>query len=144
MLLDCIKERWEFPELKKIALEQYKYWEPETIIIEAKASGMPLIQELRQVGIPVVAYTPSRGNDKLTRVNSVSPIFESGQVWAPDKKFSEEMIEECAAFPYGENDDLVDSMTQAMMRYRQGNFISLKDDYEDPIKAIYEQSPEYY
>jgi len=144
LLLDCIKERWEFPELKKIALEQYKYWEPETIIVEAKASGMPLIQELRQVGIPVVAYTPSRGNDKLTRVNSVSPIFESGQVWAPDKKFSEEMIEECAAFPYGENDDLVDSMTQAIMRYRQGNFISLKDDYEDPIKELYEQSPEYY
>jgi len=145
ILLDCIKERWEFPELKKIALEQYEYWEPETIIVEAKASGMPLIQELRQVGIPVVSYTPSRGNDKLTRVNSVSPIFEAGQVWAPEgKKFAEEMIEECAAFPYGEHDDLVDSMTQALMRYRQGNFIALKDDYEDPIKPIYEQQPEYY
>ncbi len=94
--------------------------------------------------IPVCSYTPSRGNDKLSRVNSVSPIFESGQVWAPNKKFAEEMIEECAAFPYGEHDDLVDSMTQAMMRYRQGHFISLKDDYEDPIKPIYEQQPEYY
>ena len=125
-------------------MEHYKYWEPETIIVEAKASGQPLIQELRQIGIPVVAYTPSKGNDKLSRVNSVSPIFEAGQVWAPDKKFAEEMIEECAAFPYGEHDDLVDSMTQALMRYRQGNFVSLKDDYEDPIKAIYEQMPEYY
>ena len=125
-------------------MEQYEYWEPETIIVEAKASGMPLIQELRQIGIPVVSYSPSRGNDKLTRVNSVSPIFESGQVWAPERKFAEEMIEECAAFPYGEHDDLVDSMTQALMRYRQGNFIALKDDYEDPIKPLYEQQPEYY
>ena len=144
ILLDCMKDRWEFPELKRVALEQYKYWEPETIIVEAKASGQPLIQEMRQIGIPVVSYSPSKGNDKLSRVNSVSPIFESGQVWAPEKKFAEEMIEECAAFPYGEHDDLVDSMTQAMMRYRQGHFIALKDDYDDPIKPIYEQQPEYY
>jgi len=126
-----MKDRLEFPELKKVALEQYKYWEPETVIIEAKASGMPLLQELRQVGIPVVSYTPSKGNDKLSRVNSVAPVFESGMVWAPEKQFAEEMIEECAAFPYGEHDDLVDTMTQALMRYRQGNFVSLKDDYED-------------
>ena len=92
---------------------------------------MPLLQELRQVGIPVVSYTPSKGNDKLSRVNSVAPVFESGMVWAPEKQFAEEMIEECAAFPYGEHDDLVDTMTQALMRYRQGNFVSLKDDYED-------------
>ena len=126
-----MKDRLEFPELKKVALEQYKYWEPETVIIEAKASGMPLLQELRQIGIPVVSYTPSKGNDKLSRVNSVAPVFESGMVWAPEKQFAEEMIEECAAFPYGEHDDLVDTMTQALMRYRQGNFVSLKDDYED-------------
>jgi predicted phage terminase large subunit-like protein len=92
---------------------------------------MPLLQELRQIGIPVVSYTPSKGNDKLSRVNSVAPVFESGMVWAPEKQFAEEMIEECAAFPYGEHDDLVDTMTQALMRYRQGNFVSLKDDYED-------------
>ena len=52
------------------------------------------------------------------------------------------MIEECAAFPYGEHDDLVDSMTQAMMRYRQGNFLSLKDDYQDPLKEY--KTYEYY
>ena len=105
---------------------------------------MPLIQELRQVGIPVDSYTPSKGNDKITRVNAVAPVFESGMVWIPEgKKFSEEMIEECAAFPYGEHDDLVDSMTQALMRYRQGNFVSLKDDYVDPVTE-YVQTPEYY
>jgi len=143
ILLDCQKDRWEFPQLKKIAFQQYKYWDPDTIVVEAKASGMPLIQELRQKGIPVMSYSPSKGHDKMTRVNSIAPVFESGMVWAPDKKFAEEMIEECAAFPYGEHDDLVDSMTQAIMRYRQGNFVSLKDDYEDPVPE-YKQAPEYY
>ena len=143
ILLDCQKDRWEFPQLKKIAFEQYKYWDPDTIVVEAKASGMPLIQELRQKGIPVMSYSPSKGHDKMTRVNSIAPVFESGMVWAPDKKFAEEMIEECAAFPYGEHDDLVDSMTQAIMRYRQGNFVSLKDDYEDPVPE-YKQAQEYY
>ena len=143
ILLDCQKDRWEFPQLKKIAFQQYKYWDPDTIVVEAKASGMPLIQELRQKGIPVMSYSPSKGHDKMTRVNSIAPVFESGMVWAPDKKFAEEMIEECAAFPYGEHDDLVDSMTQAIMRYRQGNFVSLKDDYEDPVPE-YKQAQEYY
>ena len=143
ILLDCQKDRWEFPQLKKIAFEQYKYWDPDTIVVEAKASGMPLIQELRQKGIPVMSYSPSKGHDKMTRVNSIAPVFESGMVWAPQKKFAEEMIEECAAFPYGEHDDLVDSMTQAIMRYRQGNFVSLKDDYEDPVPE-YKQAQEYY
>ena len=132
ILLDSKKGRWDFPELKERAYDQYNYWEPDTVIVEAKASGMPLTQELRQIGIPVVNYTPSKGSDKVTRVHSVSPLFEAGMVWAPDEVFADEMIEEVAAFPNGEYDDLVDSMTQALMRYRQGNFIQLpSDDWED-------------
>jgi predicted phage terminase large subunit-like protein len=80
------------------------------------------------MGIPVVNFTPSRGNDKLTRVHSVSPLFEAGFVWVPDETFADELIEEVAAFPNGEHDDLVDSMTQALMRYRQGNFVQLPTD----------------
>tara|TARA_R110001632_G_scaffold90747_2_gene194775 strand:- start:37 stop:828 length:792 start_codon:yes stop_codon:yes gene_type:complete len=133
ILLDSIKERLEFPELKKKAMEQYKYWNPETVIIEAKASGMPLTYELRRMGIPVINFTPSRGNDKHARVNSVSPIFESGLIWAPDEKWAEEVVEECAAFPYGDHDDLVDSTTQAVMRFRQGGFISHPEDELDEI-----------
>jgi len=143
ILLDSKKDRWDFPALKDIALEQYRFWEPETVIIEAKASGMPLTQELRQVGIPVVNFTPSRGNDKLARAHSISPLFESGMIWAPDEQWADELIEECAAFPNGEYDDLVDSTTQALMRYRQGNFVQLpSDDWKDTptsstIKAYY-------
>ena len=132
ILLDSKKGRWDFPELKQVALESYQFWEPDTVIVEAKASGLPLTHELRNMGIPVVNFTPSRGNDKVSRVHSVSPLFEAGMVWAPDETFSDELIEEVAAFPNGENDDLVDSMTQALMRYRQGNFVQLTtDDWED-------------
>jgi predicted phage terminase large subunit-like protein len=131
ILLDARKGRWDFPELKLKAYEEYKYWEPEMVLIEAKASGMPLTHELRQIGIPVVNYTPVRGQDKIARVHAVSPVFESGMVWAPEKKFADEVIEECASFPYGEHDDYVDSMTQAIMRFREGGFIRLDTDEEE-------------
>src|SRR5210317_142816 len=62
ILLDAMKERLEFPELRRVAKEQYDYWQPETVLVEAKASGLPLTYELRQMGIPVVNYTPSKGN----------------------------------------------------------------------------------
>ena len=141
MLLDAIHERLEFPELKKKALDKYKQYSPDATIIEAKASGWPLIYELRAMGIPVQDFTPSRGNDKIERVNSVSDLFSSGVVWRPDKRFAEEVMEEFASFPAGENDDLVDSSTQALIRFRSGGFIPLPSDgYEDNFvrkKAAY-------
>jgi predicted phage terminase large subunit-like protein len=143
ILLDAIKDRLEFPELRRIAYQQYQYWQPETVLIEAKASGLPLTYELRKMGIPVINYTPSKGNDKHTRVNSVAPLFESGQIWAPvDKEFAQEVIEECAAFPYGDHDDLVDSMTQAVMRFRQGGFVDHPEDYKD--EPITRNNKTYY
>ena len=142
ILLDMKKGRWDFPEMKEIAYDSYKYWEPESVVIEAKATGMPLTQELRMRGIPVINFTPSKGNDKLSRVNAVAPLFQSGVVWAPDEVWAEEVIEECAAFPYGEHDDLVDSMTQALMRFRQGRWIELADDFED--EPVNHSSEEYY
>jgi predicted phage terminase large subunit-like protein len=141
ILVDAIKGRYEFPELRRLALEQYKYWNPESVIIEAKASGLPLTYELRQMDIPVQNFTPSKGNDKHVRVNTCAPLFESGIIWAPDQKFAEEVIEECAAFPHGDHDDLVDSMTQAVMRFRQGGFIQHPEDYrwekQAPRKFVY-------
>jgi len=142
ILLDAIKGRYEFPELRRLALEQYKYWNPETVIIEAKASGLPLTYELRQMDIPVSNFTPSKGNDKHVRVNACAPLFESGMIWAPDQKFAEEVIEECAAFPYGDHDDLVDSMTQAVMRFRQGGFLTHPEDYILPKQQP--RKNEYY
>ena len=136
ILLDARKDRWNFPELKKVAMEEYRYWEPEMVLIEAKASGMPLTHELQKMGIPVINFTPSKGNDKHARVNSVAPLFESGAIWAPKKSFAEDVIEECAAFPFGDHDDYVDSTTQALMRYRQGYHVTLRDDFEDEPRNI--------
>ena len=69
ILVDCIKERFDFPELKNEALRLYEYWQPDTVIIEAKASGIPLVQELRRIGIPVNTFSPGKGQDKIARLN---------------------------------------------------------------------------
>jgi predicted phage terminase large subunit-like protein len=137
ILLDALKGKFDFPELKAVALDQYKYWEPESVIIEAKATGEPLMQEFRRMGIPVIPFVPSRGKDKHSRVNATAPVFESGQVYYPeDEKYAEEVIEECAAFPHGAHDDYVDSTTQAVLRYRQGNFIEMLSDYEEEFYKV--------
>ena len=144
ILMDAKRGRWDFPELKETALEEYNYWEPDMILIEAKATGTPLTDELRRVGIPVVNYTPSRGNDKHTRMHMVAPMFESGRVWAPDKRFSEDVIDECAAFPHGDHDDFCDSMTMALIRYRKGGFVSLDTDEEDDEASNIISFRQYY
>jgi len=142
ILLDARRGRYNFPELKEVALEEYEYWEPDMVIVEAKATGTPLTDELRRTGIPVLNYTPAKGRDKVTRMHTVAPIFEAGMVWAPEKKFADEVIEECAAFPNGDHDDFVDSMTMALIRFRQGGFISLDGDEEEEMYAP--RNREYY
>jgi predicted phage terminase large subunit-like protein len=131
MLLDSFKKRMEFPELKDTAYDMYKEWEPDACVVEAKAAGMPLIFELRRMGLVVSEYTPSRGNDKFVRLNSVTDLFRSGKVWAPDTRWAHELIDEMAAFPNAEHDDLTDSATQALIRFRQGGFLRLDSDEED-------------
>jgi predicted phage terminase large subunit-like protein len=144
ILLDAKRVRCDFPELKRMALEEYRYWEPDCVLIEAKASGTPLTHELRRMGIPVTAYSPSRGQDKIARMNSVAPMFESGMVWAPEHDFAEEVIEEMASFPFGDYDDYCDSATMALMRFRQGGFVSLHEDYQDEVRLLKKNRTVYY
>jgi predicted phage terminase large subunit-like protein len=146
ILLDVKKGRWDFPELKRIAREEYKNWNPDNVLIEAKATGITLQQELRRVGIPVTMYSPGgrrAGQDKVSRANSIAPILESGMVWAPETEWADELIEECAAFPNGDHDDMVDSTTQALMRFRAGNFIALNTDEADDNAEV-AADVEYY
>ena len=142
ILIDCIKERFDFPELKAEALRLYDFWQPDTVIIEAKASGLPLVQELRRVGIPVNTFSPGKGQDKIARLNSVSPIFQDGRVWIPENRWGEELMEEVSDFPNGENDDLVDATTLALARFREGGFLRLTSDYFEteeyyPTERVY-------
>ncbi len=137
ILLDAQKGRYNFPELKEVAADQYEYWEPDMVLIEAKASGQPLADELLRIDIPVLTYSPGRrkrggGVDKVTRMHMVAPLFEAGRVWAPEETFAEDVIEEVASFPNGDYDDYCDSMTMALIRFRQGGFASLEEEEEDP------------
>jgi predicted phage terminase large subunit-like protein len=136
MLLDAIKQRLEFPELKELCLDEYKSWEPDAFVVEKKSNGAALYQEFRRMGIPVGEFTPSKGQDKISRVNAVSDLFSSGIVWAPDRRWAHEVIEECNDFPSGANDDLVDATTLALMRFRQGGFIRLPSDEDDDFRSL--------
>ena len=134
ILLNTYKKRVEFPELKRDVLREYNEYEPDSLIVEKKASGAPLIYDLRAMGIPVQEYTPGKGQDKIARLNSVSDIIASGKVWIPQTRWAEELVDEVAAFPSGEHDDLVDSTTLALMRFRQGGFLRLPSDEPEEIK----------
>jgi predicted phage terminase large subunit-like protein len=136
ILLNAIKKRLEFPELKKMVLEEYKEWEPDAFVVEKKSNGSALYQEFRRMGVPVSEFTPGKGQDKISRVNAVSDLFSAGIVWAPDRRWAREVIEECNDFPSGVNDDLVDSTIMALMRYRQGGFIRLPSDEPEPKKQF--------
>lgn len=143
ILLDAYKEKMEFPELKRMAWQKYHEFSPDQLVVEKKASGAPLIFELRSMGLPVTEFTPSRGNDKIARVNAVSDLFSSGVVWYPDRRWAEELIEECASFPSGDHDDFVDSTTQALIRFRQGGWVRVDMDEEDDDDG-YREPAEYY
>jgi predicted phage terminase large subunit-like protein len=145
ILLNSIKDRYEFPELKELAMEEYKMWEPDAFIVEKKSSGVALYQEMRRMGLVIQEYTPHRGSgDKLARLNSVSDIIASELVWVPQTRWAEEVVEEIAGFPFMSNDDLVDSTVMALMRFRQGGFIRLPSDEPEETKYFSRRSVGYY
>ncbi len=145
ILLNAIKKRMEYPDLKALVLEEYRQWEPDAFMVEKKSSGSVLYQEMRRMGIPVQEFTPGKGQDKISRVNAVSSLFHGGVVFAPERRWAKEVIEECNDFPSGVNDDLVDSTTLALLRFRQGGFIRLdSDEPEDNFLYKYRKKAAYY
>ena len=149
ILLDCIRGQWEFPDLKVKVMEQWRMWEPDSLIVEKKAAGAPLIQELRRMNIVVQEVSPSRkglgmSNDKYARMNGISPLFQSGLVYAPDKRWAHELINEVAEFPFGENDDRADCVQMCLQRYRDGGFIRLPSDYADEDDDFKARQKAYY
>lgn len=145
ILLNAFRDRMEFPLLKRTAIEHYKEWQPDSVVIEKKASGAPLIYEMRAMGIPVQEFTPTKGNDKISRLNAVSDIFASGRVWVPDTHWAEEVVEEVASFPSGENDDFTDTVSMALMRFRKGGYVGTAlDEPDEPIYFKSNRNKGYY
>ena len=136
ILLNSVRERLEFPELKAKVLEEYTYWQPDSALVEKKSSGTPLYQELRRMGVPVGEYTPHRGtinnpNNKYVRLNAVVDMIREGLVWVPRTRWAEQLVEELAEFPYGDHDDVVDTTIMALTRFRQGGFAQLATDQKE-------------
>lgn len=149
ILLNAIKRRIEFPELKALASEEYKDWSPDAFIVEKKSSGTALYQEMRRAGLMVQEYTPVRGtanspNTKMARLNSVSDIISAGLVWVPAKRWAEDLVEEVAGFPVAAHDDQVDTTIMALMRFRQGGFIKLPTDERDEDEDTMPRRAAYY
>ena len=135
ILINMVREKCEFPRLKQLVMEQYHEFSPDKVIIEKKATGAPLIYELRSAGIPCSEFTPTRiTGDKIARLHAVTDVFASKRVWAPNRRFADELIEEVASFPSGTTDDLVDITAMAMAYYRKGGFVRTDSDLPDEIK----------
>ena len=144
ILLNAIKERMEYPDLKDLCLKEYNDWEPDSFIVEKKSNGAALSQEMRRMGVPVADFTPGKGQDKIARVNSVTDMFRSGMVWVPDRRWAQDVVEEFNDFPNGRNDDQVDAGTLALMRFRQGGFIRLPSDEKDEVTYFKRRRTGYY
>jgi len=126
IVLDMWYDKVNYPELRKLAQEAYDDWEPDAVLIEKKASGASLLHDLRQAGVPVLAYSPDR--DKVARAHAASALLEDGRIYYPKRKWAEDLISICAAFPAAKNDDVVDTATQAWLRLRKGWFLGHTED----------------
>jgi len=144
ILLNTYRKRVEWTDLKRDVLREYNEFEPDGVLIEKKATGAPLIMELRAMGIPVQGFTPGKGQDKIARLNAVSDIIASGKVWVPQTRWAEELVDEIAEFPSGQHDDLVDATTLALMRFRQGGFLRLPSDEPEEIQYFRRRNERFY
>jgi len=123
-VLDIYREQVGFPELKRAAVDLYQKWQPTAVLIEAKASGQSLLQELqRETRMPVVAVKVDA--DKVTRANAVTATVEAGNVSLPEQaEWVRSFIEEHGSFPLGNNDDQVDTTVMALRRWIGQNDVS--------------------
>ena len=154
LLLDCWAEHLTFPKLKPKVLDEWRvsYGDgkdakrPDLILVEAKASGLSLVQELQAMHLPVRAWNPG-GADKMTRLQITASIFATGRVWLPEssvhkgyvKDWAEGFLSQICAFPDAAHDDYVDSATQAIRLLKDMGFLDINPDlrYDDEDDYAY-------
>lgn len=141
ILLEAWKGHVDYSDLRKEALRAYKEYTPDKVIIEKKASGQSLLQDMRRAGLPIVAWTPER--DKITRAYAAQSLFENGRVYYPDRRWAEDVIAELAAFPQGTHSDTVDTVSQAFMWVQRSWLVrnsadvdADEDDLPDNVKRF--------
>jgi predicted phage terminase large subunit-like protein len=149
LLLDSVRDRMEFPQLKLAAKAAIQLWRPDTVLIESKTAGAPLMQELRQSGIPVEDFFPVRGMTKYVRLSAVADLFKSGCVWrrvdGANERWSETVAQEIAEFPNGLYDDYVDTCSMCLLRLRRGGVLeTINDDEMPPVEETAFREVAYY
>lgn len=133
ILLSNVFGKFEYPELRRLAQDMYKEYNPDVCVIEKKASGQSLIQDMRRTRIPVLEYMPDR--DKVSRVYAASPFMEAGKVWIPNTEWAEALYDEAIQFPNAAHDDMVDCMTMAIIYMRDSwNLIHPEDAANDDFE----------
>ena len=154
LLIDCWAEHLTFPQLKPKVLDEWRvsYGEgkdakrPDLILVEAKASGLSLVQELQAMHLPVRAWNPGNA-DKMTRLQITASIFSTGRVWLPEssvhkgyvKDWAEGFLSQICAFPDAAHDDYVDATTQAMRLLKDMGFLDINPEplYDDDDDYAY-------
>ena len=127
ILLGSKRGRYEYPDLRRIAQEQFRTHRPDVCLVEKKASGQSLIQDMRRAGLPVLEYMPDK--DKTSRLNAITPLFESGRIYLPEyKQWADELAEEVTTFPYAPHDDQVDALTMAALYLKESWRIEHEED----------------
>lgn len=123
------KDRWGYPQLRKKIIEWNRDYKPDAIVIEKKASGQSLLQDLQEAGLPVVPFNPEQ--DKVARAWAATPLLMAGRVWMPqDTKtgWQESIMDDCARFPRLTHDDVVDAAVQAILWVKDGMFLVFHPD----------------
>ena len=150
MLLDCWAEHLAFPELRQKLIDEWrstygkgnlrKGKKADVLLIEEKASGLSLIQDLRQANLPALGHNPGSA-DKINRAHQASPILELDCLWIPESgkehgkpvTWAREFVKELETFPFGARDDQVDAFTQCIIYLRDmGMFELAFAELEDP------------
>ncbi len=138
LLLERFNERVEFPDLKAEAIAHDVNYSPDMTLIERKASGHSLRQELSRSGVRCRAVDPG-SNDKIFRAHMVAPIMKAGRLWYIPRNWAYDVINQCAKFPTGEFDDLVDTVVMMLAYIRRLGMFELPDDEKDDTMKLFSQ-----